>query len=402
MNLIKKLTVILIILSVVCSSGYATGGFTCAKGADVNENTDTAFIIESEDEEEDGQTGEDMIYFGSDLLSTFTFEMTEDGLMLYQYTGSSSEVVIPGSAVIDGQTYSVYLAASNVFEGNSYVTSITFDSSGTPVWCAIEDISLMFANCPNLTSVDMSGLNLEDITNAEGMFEADTSLIKIVTPMIVSPDFYVTLPGDDDFLDPQMNTYRYLDSSLPLVTALTVPQPQSITNVKSVIKKRIGCSSFYLGAEANTDLTYESSNTKYVKVTSEGKVKIRGKKSTNTTVKITIRAAASSEYQEATKTVKIKILAPKKPTIKSYVRYYAYSVELIWKKNSNANGYQVQISSRSSFKTKRTINVRGYKKNRVIISGLSNRRGYYCRVRTYAKVNGKKYYSAWSKKTRKG
>jgi hypothetical protein len=41
--------------------------------------------------------------------------------------------------------------------------------------------------------------------------------------------------------------------------------------------------------------------------------------------------------------------------------------------------------------------VKGAKKSSETITGFSRKTKYYFRIRTYKTVNGKKYYSAWSK-----
>jgi hypothetical protein len=46
---------------------------------------------------------------------------------------------------------------------------------------------------------------------------------------------------------------------------------------------------------------------------------------------------------------------------------------------------------------KTTILVKGAKKSSKTITGLSGETKYYFRIRTYKTVDGKKYYSAWSK-----
>jgi len=70
-----------------------------------------------------------------------------------------------------------------------------------------------------------------------------------------------------------------------------------------------------------------------------------------------------------------------------------------WKKNAKANGYQVQWSTSSAFKSgnkSKTIT-----KNSTLsftATGLKKGKTYYVRVRSYKKVGGKTYYSAWSTK----
>ena len=61
-------------------------------------------------------------------------------------------------------------------------------------------------------------------------------------------------------------------------------------------------------------------------------------------------------------------------------------------------GYNIQYCTSKSFgKTKKSVYVKGYKKTSKRIKGLKTGKYYYVRVRTYKKVSGSRYYSAWSK-----
>ncbi|MBQ3406220.1 MAG: fibronectin type III domain-containing protein [Lachnospiraceae bacterium] len=66
---------------------------------------------------------------------------------------------------------------------------------------------------------------------------------------------------------------------------------------------------------------------------------------------------------------------------------------------SHITGYQIQTATNPSFtKSKTTTPVKGYKSSSKKLTGLKAGKKYYVRIRTYKTVNGKKYYSAWSKK----
>lgn len=79
------------------------------------------------------------------------------------------------------------------------------------------------------------------------------------------------------------------------------------------------------------------------------------------------------------------------------------SIALTWKKitskvqKKRIKGYQIQYSTKRSFKKAKTKNVNGYKKTRIILKKLKAKKKYYIRVRTILKINGKTYYSKWSK-----
>ena len=89
-----------------------------------------------------------------------------------------------------------------------------------------------------------------------------------------------------------------------------------------------------------------------------------------------------------------------KGTSLSKVSVSSKKVSVKWKKQTKSvTGYEIQYSSSKSFtkKTSKTVTVSGAKKTKTTLSGLKSGKKYYFRVRTYKVVNGKKYYSGWSK-----
>lgn len=69
-----------------------------------------------------------------------------------------------------------------------------------------------------------------------------------------------------------------------------------------------------------------------------------------------------------------------------------------YKKVSGVTGYQVQVATNSKFsKNKKTVTVKGAKKTSAIVKKLKRGKKYYVRIRTYKTVDGKKYYSSWTK-----
>ena len=74
------------------------------------------------------------------------------------------------------------------------------------------------------------------------------------------------------------------------------------------------------------------------------------------------------------------------------------SIKVKWKKNTKqTSGYQIQYSTSKNFKkTKKTVTVSKNKTTKTNIKKLKKKK-YYVRIRTFKKVSGKKYYSAWSK-----
>ena len=70
-----------------------------------------------------------------------------------------------------------------------------------------------------------------------------------------------------------------------------------------------------------------------------------------------------------------------------------------WNKQKNeTTGYQVQYSTNKNFKSgNKTIKIKKNKTTSITVKKLKAKKKYYVRIRTYKTVNGKKYYSGWSK-----
>lgn len=91
-------------------------------------------------------------------------------------------------------------------------------------------------------------------------------------------------------------------------------------------------------------------------------------------------------------------IVPKAVEVKS-VTGRTRAVTVKWKKASGVNGYDVQISTSSSFPSSktRTKSFTSGSKDNVTLKSLMPKTTYCVRIRTYKTVSGKKYYSKWSK-----
>lgn len=109
--------------------------------------------------------------------------------------------------------------------------------------------------------------------------------------------------------------------------------------------------------------------------------------------KITVKAAATTDYKAASKTVTVTV-APKKQSI-SLINKIKKQLTIKWKKNTKASGYQVVYSTNKKFTGKKTVRkaktTTSYK-----IKGLKKGKKYYVKVRSYKTVNGKRIYGAYS------
>ena len=139
-------------------------------------------------------------------------------------------------------------------------------------------------------------------------------------------------------------------------------------------------------------LTYKSNN-KYVTVDKKGQVTIAKKFVGQAT--ITIAAAATKNYNAGIKKVTVTV-NPASTKLSSVKNSASKSMKVAWKKNAAVTGYQVQYATAKNFKGAKAVTVKKAKTTSVTIKKLAKGKKYYVRVRTYRKVSGKTYYSAWS------
>lgn len=112
--------------------------------------------------------------------------------------------------------------------------------------------------------------------------------------------------------------------------------------------------------------------------------------------KATITIKGKGDYSgKVTRTFKI---VPKKETVSKLTSPKARTIKVVWKKDTQVTGYQIQYAKNSKFTSGMKI-VTIKKKTTVSknITKLVKNKKYYVRVRSYKKVNGKTYYGKWSK-----
>ncbi|MDO4806222.1 MAG: RICIN domain-containing protein [Coriobacteriales bacterium] len=86
-----------------------------------------------------------------------------------------------------------------------------------------------------------------------------------------------------------------------------------------------------------------------------------------------------------------------KGTVVSKLTPASKAITVTWKKQATqTTGYQVQYGAKKSFKGAKSVTVAKPKATSKKISKLISQKTYYVRVRTYKKVGGKMFYSAWS------
>ena len=91
-------------------------------------------------------------------------------------------------------------------------------------------------------------------------------------------------------------------------------------------------------------------------------------------------------------------LAPTTPSVKSVVPGDK-AIKLTWGKRSDVTGYEIQYATDSAYKTAKTKKITKNSTVTATLTGLTAKKTYYVRVRTYTTTSGKTYYSAWASKS---
>ena len=89
-------------------------------------------------------------------------------------------------------------------------------------------------------------------------------------------------------------------------------------------------------------------------------------------------------------------IVPKAPAI-SRLKATSGQVTVSWKKVAGVTGYQVVYSLKSNFASSVKKIAKGASKSSLVVKGLKAGKTYYFRMRTYRTINGKTYWSDWSK-----
>lgn len=173
----------------------------------------------------------------------------------------------------------------------------------------------------------------------------------------------------------------------PVANVITAKSATKVASTKAQF--------FQLGAKAKggAKLTYKSNN-KSVTVSQSGKVTIAKNFAGSAT--ITITSGATKTYTKTIKRITITV-NPAGTTFRSVYNGKGKKLKAYWKKNSRVSGYQLQYSPSKQFTNVKTVTLKGANCTGAIRSKLTKGKTYSVRIRTYKKVGGKVYYSAWSK-----
>ena len=138
-----------------------------------------------------------------------------------------------------------------------------------------------------------------------------------------------------------------------------------------------------------------TSNNKYVKIDTSGKITIA--KGFVGQATITIKVKANENYNANTKKVTVTV-KPAATGIYKVTNSARRKATVTWKKNTTGNGYVIQYSRDKSFKNGvKTVYVKSNRTTKATLSVQAKGKTYYVRIATYKTAGTKKILSSWSK-----
>lgn len=223
---------------------------------------------------------------------------------------------------------------------------------------------------------------------------------KAIEPDITVSDGTILLTEDTDYTVTYDNNINAGTASVMItgrcnyigtVTESFVITKKNQTIAANSYSKTYGSKPFALNAKAAGKLSYRSSNNSIATVSGTGNVTLKspGK------VTITISAAATENYHEATKQITITI-SPKKVAGLS-VKAGKKKLTVSWKKDSKVTGYQITYAQNSKFtKGVKSITISKNSTIKKDIKSLKSKKTYYVKIRSYKMVGKTPIYSTYS------
>ncbi len=170
---------------------------------------------------------------------------------------------------------------------------------------------------------------------------------------------------------------------------------QTVTSQSNSYSRTYGCNpiKLYAKTSGNGKLTYKSSNTNVATVSSAGTVTVKGVGTT----RITVKAAATSKYNSASKVITI-VVKPRQQKILSLTSTAKGKITVKHSADYTASGFQISYATKSDFSNVKRVMVNSRTNMVKNISGLKSGQRYYVKVRAYKYAGTNTYFGNFSEK----
>lgn len=327
--------------------------------------------------------------------------ITTDSFVTFYSTDASVVAVSNTANAVDAEG-NIKLTLNAVSDGNAVITGIT--ENGLKVFFSVAVGSGTTAEPTDPTPDGLDGTVVEP--------EPETTVAPSATPETTKDPDTSNSPAASPSNAPEGTSAPATNEPAGTTEPTTKPtQTPSVTQtpaggtgtsttlaaqkitVNKTITKTVGSKAFNLGAKTSGDgkLTYKSSNTSVVTVSSSGSVKV--KKAGIAT--ITVKAAATSKYSAASASCKITV-SPKSLKLKKVKNVKGKKVSVSWTKDKTVKGYKIMYSTSKKFdKNVKEITV-SKNKTSYVIKKLAKKKTYYIRMCAYVKSGNELIYSPYS------
>ena len=299
------------------------------------------------------------------------------------YTVTYGENVNAGTGTVD-------VSGQGNYTGSVQVTFLIAKAQG----------KIILTETAKTVNVGDAGFNLqvkEVVTDGEVSYSSSDPSVATIDP--VSGSVQILAEGTTN-LTATANGVNYTNESATMVLTVkgaSVPKADNaITASNKTVKGTGRAQSVALKASAlgGARLSYKSDRSN-VKVTGNGVLSVPATFAGR--VKVTITAAETDKYKPASKTVSIIVL----PSVTNLTKVKASGsrkAKVTWKKNVTAQGYELQCATNKAFtKNLKTVTISKQSTAKKTVKKLKGGKKCFFRIRSYITIDGRKYYSDWSK-----
>ncbi|MCD7884163.1 MAG: fibronectin type III domain-containing protein [Lachnospiraceae bacterium] len=325
----------------------------------------------------------------------------------YTYDGSAKKpgvtVKLGDRTLTSGTDYTV--SYSNNVNANTSSAAPTVTITGTGNYTGTVKKTFTIAKANQTITVKASASSIKagattsvSVSNAMGAVSyasSDTSVASVSTKGVVTGKKAGTVTITATAA--ATANYRAAAKKVSVRVTLSSCQVSSLTNTSKGVtvkwNKVTGAAGYYIYRKTGSGSYKKIKTIASASTVSYTDTAVKSKNGTSYTYKVTAYSGSTTSGFKAKKIVRLSL-----PALSSVKNTSSKKLTVKWKKTTKVTGYQIQYSTSSTFKSSKTVTVKGATKASKVLSSLKKGKKYYVRIRTYYKSGSTTYYSAWTAK----